>query len=168
MTSLPDITHQGRFDPLYAGFMRLRHQPAGQIPAHSAIADREAEPERRTTTTDPHTPWTSLIIWFLANFDLGDGTSFGYGRFIEGKPTTITITAPDGSWAEVHLADEQGIHQVAEGGPRRAWAIIEQADHTWQRLGKPGWDHFGLTVTKEHQQVWYDSPTSGLNWHVGP
>jgi hypothetical protein len=151
MTSLPDITHQGRFDPLYAGFMRLRHQPAGRIPAHSAIADRKAEPERRTTTTDPRTPWTSLITWFLANFDLGDGTSFGYGRFIEGKPTATatTITAPDGSLAEVHLADEQ-------------------ADHTWQRLGKPGWDHFGLTVTKEHQQVWYDSPTSGLNWHVGP
>ncbi len=160
---------EGRFDPVYAGFMRLRHEPAGQAAVtRSAIANRDGKPERRTTTLDPHTPWTSLITWFLASFDLGDGTSLGYGRFADGKPTAATITAPDGSWAEVDLADDHGVHQVVEGGPRLVWRIIEQAHAIWLRLGEPGWDRFGLTATENHQQVWYDSPASDLNWRVTP
>jgi methyltransferase of ATP-grasp peptide maturase system len=168
LTRHPDRA-EGRFDPVYAGFMRLHHEPAGQalVPPRSAIANRVAEPERRTTTVDPRTPWTSLITWFVAGFDLGDGTSLGYCRFVDGKPTAVAVTAPDGSWAEVDLVDDHGVYQVVEGGPRRAWRIIEKAHATWLRLGEPGWDRFGLTVTDEHQQVWFDSPCSDLNWRIG-
>ncbi len=168
LTRLPDRA-EGRFDPVYAGFMRLRHEPVAQATparARSAVADRTAEPERRTTTLHPQTPWTSLITWFLAGFVLGDGTSLGYGRFVDGKPTVATITAPDGSWAEVDLDDDHGVHTVVEGGPRRAWRILEDAHSTWQRLGEPGWDRFGMTVTEARQQVWFDSPDGDLIWHV--
>jgi protein-L-isoaspartate(D-aspartate) O-methyltransferase len=52
---------EGRFDPTYAAFMGLRHQPAQQTPAQrKPRKQRTDEPEHRTTTLDPHTPWESL------------------------------------------------------------------------------------------------------------
>jgi hypothetical protein len=66
------------------------------------------------------------VVWFLASFDLGADISLGYGRPDEnGKPTVTSITVGDGSWAEVTLADDHGMHQVTEGGPRQVWRIIE-------------------------------------------
>ncbi|MGH4015908.1 MAG: methyltransferase domain-containing protein [Pseudonocardiaceae bacterium] len=157
---------EGHFDPTYAAFMSLRHLPADQAPDRPRPRKQHASPtEQRTTTLDPHTPWKSLVVWFLASFDLGTDISLGYGRPDEDwKPTVTSITVADGSWAEVTLADEHGVHQVTEAGPRRVWQIIEDTYALWTRFGQPGWDRFGLTVTEDHQRVWLDSPTSGHTW----
>jgi protein-L-isoaspartate O-methyltransferase len=164
LTRYPDRA-EGRFDPTYAAFMGLRHQSAEHTPApRRPRRQRTGEPEHRTTTLDPRTPWESLVVWFLASFDLGTTISLGYGRPDEDwKPTTTSITTGDGSWAEVTL-DGHGVHHVTEGGPRRVWRIIENAHALWNTLDHPGWDRFGLTVTEDHQQVWLDTPTSSHTW----
>jgi methyltransferase of ATP-grasp peptide maturase system len=145
---------EGRFDPTYAAFMVLRHAPGETPPDVSSSWDR-ATGDVRTTTVHPQTPWNSLVVWFLASFQLGPMISYGY----QGAPPTASFVAtPDGSWAEVALSGD-GTHQVAEGGARRLWRIIEQAHARWDRLGRPGWERFGLTVTPEGAHtVWLDEP----------
>ena len=101
------------------------------------------------------------MVWFLASFELGADISVGYGRPDHNyNPTVTSITTGDGSWAEVTLTGNQGIHQVREAGPRRVWQIIEDTHALWITLGQPSWDRLGLTVTKDHQRVWVDSPSA--------
>jgi hypothetical protein len=157
---------EGRFDPTYAAFMDLRHHPANQAPQRLRPRRQpDAQPHQRTTPLDPRTPWTCLVVWFLASFGLGADTAIGYGRPDPNyHPTVTSITTGDESWAEVSLAGDHGVHQVREGGPRRVWRIIEDAHALWTTLGQPGWDRLGLTVTIDHQEVWLDSPTSAHTW----
>jgi methyltransferase of ATP-grasp peptide maturase system len=160
---------EGRFDPTYAGFMGLRHHPASHAPVRRRpTRNRSLEPEHRTTTLDPRTPWDSLLVWFLASFDLGADISLGYCRFTDGKPTATSITTDDGCWAEVTLTATDGVYQVAEAGPRPVWRTIERAHALWGTLNHPGWDRFGLTVTEDHQHVWLDTPTSSRTWPLPP
>ncbi|MGH3800520.1 MAG: hypothetical protein ACRDTD_10380, partial [Pseudonocardiaceae bacterium] len=164
LTRYPDRA-EGHFDRTYAAFMGLRHHTAGQCPAQPRPRkQRTIEPDQCTTTLDPRTPWTSLVVWFLASFDLGANISLGYCRFKDGKPTATSITIRDGSWAEVTLADDHGTHQVTEAGPTRVWRIIEIAHPLWTELDHPGWDRFGLTVTENHQHVGLDTPTNQHTW----
>ncbi|HEY6421953.1 MAG TPA: methyltransferase domain-containing protein [Pseudonocardiaceae bacterium] len=146
----------------YATTPSVRAQPPFPGPAGSPPVSVST----RTTTLNPRTPWTSLIVWFLASFDLGTDISLGYIGFKDGQPTATSITIGDGSWAEIALAEEAGVHQVSEGGPRRVWRIIEDTHALWNELGQPGWNHFGLTVTEDHQQVWLDTPTSTHTWSL--
>ncbi|HEX2298894.1 MAG TPA: protein-L-isoaspartate(D-aspartate) O-methyltransferase, partial [Pseudonocardiaceae bacterium] len=165
LTRYPDRA-EGRFDPTYAAFMDLRHQSADQLTDRPPSPERApGEPERRTTTLDPRTPWTSLVAWFIATFTLGPGISIGYDRPDENwKPTVTSVATGDGSWAEVALADDHGTHQVLEAGPRRVWHLVEQAHSLWTALGQPGWDRFGLTVTDNSQHVWIDNPAGRHIW----
>lgn len=169
LTRYPDRA-EGHFDPTYAAFMDLRHHPA----AHARDRPRprrqpDSQPAQRTTTLDPRIPWNSLVVWFLASFGLGADIAVGYGRPDQNwNPTVTSITVGDGSWAEVTLTDDQGIHQVREGGARRVWRIIEDAHTRWTTLGQPGWNRFGLTVTKDHQRVWLDTPNSAHSWPLAP
>ena len=161
---------EGHFDPTYAAFMDLRHHPADQTPDRPRPRRQpHSTPERRTTTLNPRTPWEALVVWFLASFDLGTDLSLGYSRPDEnGKPTVTSITVADGSWTQVTLADDHGVHQVIEGGPRQVWRIIEDAHTLWTTLDQPSWDRFGLTVTKDHQQIWLDTPTGAHSWPLAP
>ncbi len=137
---------EGRFDATFAAFIDLRHQP-GINPTTSRVDRDHHHAAHGTTAVDPRTPRTSLIVWFLASFDLGPGISYGYaGPDTSQPPTASWIATPDGSRAEITLAADDGHHQVAEGGPRRLWSLVENA-HRWTDLGQPGWDSFGLTVT---------------------
>jgi len=165
LTRYPDRA-EGHFDPTYAAFMDLRHHPADHAPPRPRPRKQpDAQPHQRTTTLDPRTPWNCLVVWFLASFDLGAHTTVGYGRPDHNyHPTVTSVTTSDGSWAEVSLTGDHGIHQVREGGPRRPWRIIENTHARWTTLGQPGWDRLGLTVTKNHQQVWLDSPSSTHTW----
>ena len=162
---------EGCFDATYAAFMDLRHTP-GDTPAGFHVARDHGEAEHRGTGLDPNTPWTSLLVWFLASFELGPEIAYGYTATQRASsrnaPTASWIATPDGSWAEVTLATENGGHAVAEGGPRRLWRLLEQAHSTWTALGRPGWDRFGLTVTPENQVLWFDEPDSQHVWQLAP
>lgn len=169
LTRHPDRA-EGRFDPTYAAFMDLRHHPANEAPDRPRPRrQRDGETEGRTTTLDPRTPWESLVVWFLARFDLGADISLGYGRpDRDWRPTVTSVTVGDGSWAEVTLADDHGVYQVIEGGSRRVWRIIEDAHTLWTTLGQPSWDRFGLTVAEDHQHVWLDTPAGDRTWPLVP
>ncbi len=75
-------------------------------------------------------------MWFLASFDLGTRISLGYCRFEDGQPTATSITTGDGSWAEVTLAHDHGVHHVTEGGPHQVWRIIRAR---WALRCRRGW-----------------------------
>jgi hypothetical protein len=77
------------------------------------------------------------------------------------------LSAPDGSWAEVHPTGEHGRRRVEQGGPRRLWDLIESADQTWHDLGRPDWSSFGITATAAEQRVWYRTP-AGPSWALLP
>jgi hypothetical protein len=105
LTRYPDRA-EGHFDRTYAAFMGLRHHPAGQGPASPPRPRRQrgSEAEHRTTTLDPRTPWTSLLVWFLASFDGGSRLSKGVGS------TVIHLGHPMGL-----LSAERGIEAVPSG-----------------------------------------------------
>ncbi|OZM75191.1 protein-L-isoaspartate(D-aspartate) O-methyltransferase [Amycolatopsis antarctica] len=173
LTRRDDDRAEGRFDATYAAFMDLRHT-AGNNPAGFRVERDHDRAEYRTTSLDPNTPWASLLVWFLASFDLGPEIAYGYTLPEGGKipahsdtvPTASWIATPDGSWAEITLAAQNGQHEVAEGGPRRLWRLIENAYDTWTDLGRPGWDSFGLTVTPGTHTVWFDQPDSEHTWYL--
>lgn len=78
---------EGRFDPTYAGFLGLRHRSANHVPVRRRpTRNRSLEPEHRTTTLDPRTPWESLVVWFLASFDLGADISLATAASRTGNP----------------------------------------------------------------------------------
>jgi hypothetical protein len=57
-----------------------------------------------------------------------------------------------------------GAHEVTEGGPQRLWRAVENADQLWNRLDRPGWDRFGLTVTPDTNTLWYDHSEGEHRW----
>lgn len=70
----------------------------------------------------------------------------------------LCIHDRDGAWAEVDVSARHGQHTVAQGGPRRIWDRVEHIAALWSQLGRPSADRFGLTVTKDQQRLWLDTP----------
>ncbi len=156
---------EGRFDPTYAAFMGLRHQPGAPDRTVTWTARDTTVAHRSTSTIDPRTPWNAMVVWFLAAFDLGPDVSIGYaGPETTSSPTAVTLSTPDGSWAHVAVAALDGAHAVTEGGPRRLWRVLESAHRLWNQLERPGWDRFGLTVTRDTHTLWCDQPDSDHRW----
>lgn len=58
----------------------------------------------------------------------------------------------DRSWA--YELDGTAVH----GGPRNLWAELENVHTLWRDHGNPGRDRLGLTVAKDRQSLWIDSP----------
>jgi hypothetical protein len=160
LTRTAEERAEGRFDATYAAFMDLRRTPGVTRAGFHVKRDRDGA-EHRTTSPDPNTPWTSLLVWFLASFELGPEIAYGY-ILSDTTPTVSWIATPDGSWAEISLTTRNGRHEVAEGGPRRLWRLVEKAHRTWVDLGRPGWDRFGLTVTPRTHTCWFDHPDNEL------
>lgn len=69
----------------------------------------------------------------------------------DGSIDTWWLLAAD-SWA----AAQPG--RVRQLGPRRLWDEVEAAYRWWQATGEPGYDRFGITVTRERQWAWLDEP----------
>lgn len=82
----------------------------------------------------------------------------------DGEPRGRAVAAPDGSWARVVMREPPVVYQ---GGPRRLWDLIERNWELYLRLGKPGMDRYGITVTQDRQQfIWLDSPDSEHRWQL--
>ncbi|MFF1686154.1 methyltransferase domain-containing protein [Streptomyces sp. NPDC058254] len=63
----------------------------------------------------------------------------------------------DRSWACAMFRDGDTA-RVWQGGARRLWDTAEAAYGWWVDHGRPDHTRFGLTVTREGQSVWLDSP----------
>ncbi len=71
----------------------------------------------------------------------------------------------DGSWARLDRDRATGQPLVTQGGPRRLWDVLEESSARWLRLGRPGLERFGLSVTADgDQHAWIDSPDSENRW----
>lgn len=71
------------------------HHRAPKAPAH-----------QQRSTTAPAQPWNShRAVWMLASLTLPSGLRYGYTLDPTTRtPKTATITAADGSWADIDLA----------------------------------------------------------------
>jgi len=78
------------------------------------------------------------------------------------------VTASDGSWARiVTRVGTQTDLAVVQGGRRRLWDLIEQANERWLSLGRPDMGRYGITVTVDRRQhLWLDDPNSQHVWEL--
>lgn len=63
----------------------------------------------------------------------------------------------DRSWACVMFRDQDAA-RVWQSGPRRLWDEAYAAYRWWESNGRPGFDRFGLTVDRDGEHLWLDSP----------
>jgi methyltransferase of ATP-grasp peptide maturase system len=160
---LPDRV-EGRFTARWATFMTMRHHDT-VLPARSG--ERASDPAERATAAPPQPWWTHLVVWFLAQFALPAGVRIGMRLDPDTRqPTAGMLSAPDGSWATIELADQDGIRRVTEAGPTPLWAAVEDAFQRWTELGEPDWPRLGVTVTSDQQWAWLDDPAGPHVWPI--
>lgn len=63
----------------------------------------------------------------------------------------------DRSWACVMFRDGDTA-RVWQSGPRRLWDEAYAALRWWEGHDRPGFDRFGLTVDRDGERVWLDTP----------
>jgi protein-L-isoaspartate(D-aspartate) O-methyltransferase len=147
-------TATGRYLPEWAGFMPARSlgsTPEPNYPDTDCL---------RETSLGP-VALDDAAFAFLAQLHVGEAVP--YWATHEDGSQLYGLAATDGSWAEVHPADEYGRRHVEQGGPRRLWNLIELADETWHDLGRSDWSSFGITATTAEQRVWFATP-EGPSW----
>lgn len=153
---------EGRFLSRWGGFMAMRHRDS-RICGRQPRRDHEAA---HSATSLPARPWENPVVWFLAQFAMPRDVSYGFAADRQGGPLTkVILSAPDGSWCEVD-DDEGRTRAVAQGGPHRLWQAVQTAHELWDRVDRPGWERFGLTVTATRQTVWLDDPQSAHHWQL--
>lgn len=76
----------------------------------------------------------------------------------DGEHRLALRDAAEESHALVVRDAEIGDAEVYQRGPRNLWDEVEAAYLTWAGWGAPGRERFGLTVTRDGQHVWLDSP----------
>ncbi len=158
---------EGRFLPRWAGFMAIRD--ADRAPDRATTVGDVQSGTRSTTELEP-LPWSSLVPWFLAQARLPGELTFGYRGTTERGPEWAVFSACDGSWCAVRMqADGAGRRETRQGGPAHLWDEFEATHRTWDGLGRPSWNRFGLTVTPDgHHQIWLDDPAGDVGWGLPP
>lgn len=151
---------EGRFDEGQAWFMPMRHPGAAVRPA----AGRHDGPIARSTSTLDPVAWNQPVPWFLACLEIGGAVDVGFQLDDNRQPVTATLSCADGSWAEVDMAEKNGVRAVRQSGPTRLWDIVERGFDIWESAGRPGWQRFGVTVSAAENVVWLDDPRSAQRW----
>lgn len=62
------------------------------------------------------------------------------------------------SLASVKYMPDGDTFPVRQSGPRRLWEEVESAYHWWEKCGRPGFTRWGLSVARDRQVAWLDSP----------
>jgi protein-L-isoaspartate(D-aspartate) O-methyltransferase len=156
-------TLTGRFDRGYAAFMAMRHpDQARQASGPPATSGNEAH---SATSYEPMA-WENTVVWFLAALQFPRETTYGMQLDSDHKPTKVTFSGGDGSWARVDVdADANGERLVVQSGPTKLWDVISNGYRQWDDAGRPTWDRFGLTVKPDGRQiVWLDDPAGEFSW----
>ncbi|MGH3907501.1 MAG: ATP-grasp peptide maturase system methyltransferase [Pseudonocardiaceae bacterium] len=157
-------TATGRFLPSWAGFMTMRHAHTPPKPHQPRRVHTHA---RTRHTTAPPQPWMHPVPWFLAQFGMPDGLTFGQRiNDTTGEPDTTYLSATDGSWCEISTEQDSVTRDVTESGPVSLWDVFEHAYEHWQAAGEPDWERLGLTVTPNAHTVWLDEPDSTTTWRL--
>lgn len=153
---------EGRFASRWASFMAMRHEDDEVV---SVPRVEEIDGERSYAITAPVPPWSSPVVWFLAQLG-GLPREVEFGMVLDPErrqPYAATLAAPDGSWTRVDLADRT----VTEAGETSLWKPIEWAYQLWLEADQPDWQRLGLTVdTDGHNTVWLDDPDGEHHWTI--
>ncbi|MGH3695271.1 MAG: methyltransferase domain-containing protein [Pseudonocardiaceae bacterium] len=158
-------TATGPFQPGFAAFMPLREHP-----------DRPSTPPMVGTPVDE--AGSESLSWLSPHPLHPIGGSNTWGFFVQtvlsglharrvhlhDDDLATKISTPDGSWALVAHTSHNGHYRTVQGGPRRLWDLLETAHQQWVKMGEPGWERFGLTVTPDRQWIWLDAPESEHHW----
>ncbi len=156
-------TLEGRFAAKWGSFMTMRHNGEAGNPLP---ATHHTEAERSFGTSAPVPPWENRVMWFLAQL-VGLPRDVVFGALLDEatrRPYAHTLTAPDGSWSRVDIAD----NTVTEGGTTSLWQPVESAYRLWRDNDEPTWSRLGLTVDTEGvNTVWLDDPDGEHRWSIG-
>ncbi|GAA2597472.1 methyltransferase domain-containing protein [Streptomyces axinellae] len=79
-----------------------------------------------------------------------------------GEVTWWLLSDDRSSWAAADYVPDQHQYVIAQYGPRQLWDEVETAWTRWDRIGRPGRDRVGITVTPEGQHLWLDKPGNHL------
>ncbi|WDZ91325.1 ATP-grasp peptide maturase system methyltransferase [Nocardiopsis sp. HUAS JQ3] len=151
-----DHTAQGRFLPQWAGFMPAR----SSVPRRRVSVDDAGE--RSTTTLNPALVRGEPAMAFLAQLATTDADTVV--RTAVTGADFLFMEGADGAWAEIDMDADEGRYPVVQGGPRRLWTRVEEAQRWWLANGQPDWSAFGVTVTPGDQHVWFGSAESDQRW----
>ncbi|MFF4988195.1 ATP-grasp peptide maturase system methyltransferase [Streptosporangium saharense] len=154
LTLADDGTASGRFSTVDVSFMPARAHVSPPLTYYVASSRRG---DTRDSKVDPSLlgDWTGRFVAQLAAPSaqlLGGGdevTLFDVGT----GSRASTAPNPAGGWT------------VRQHGPLRLWDAVEEALLTWQEAGSPHQSGFGLTVTRDRQYVWLDTP-EGPSWEL--
>ncbi|MEV0617203.1 methyltransferase domain-containing protein [Nonomuraea sp. NPDC050404] len=151
-----DGVAHGRF-PGYASYMLMR----AQRPLTDEAARSPDEKHWKTTRVDPRTvafasPGAHLVITALTGLTSAEAAD----RDEDGELHRLWLSDPavPHSWGTVQWrpgADEYEVYQV---GDRPLWDEVTEAYFRWVAWGEPGRSRFGMTVTREGQRIWLDTP----------
>ncbi|MFI8252606.1 protein-L-isoaspartate(D-aspartate) O-methyltransferase [Streptomyces filamentosus] len=148
---------EGRFTRSSA-FMRLRQQRQDRPPHHLYLRGEPwpAGGVRRKTSLSP-----ARVGGWIEQFVVGvlvSGAFWRTERYQDGSYTLWAYSLDTKSWASADYEPGADAFETVQAGPRRLWDEIESAFDWWQEHGTPGFERFGLTVTKTGQTVWLDTP----------
>ena len=142
------LARDGRFMPMRAH----RLPPIPELPE-----DEMTEPGQPTSLSVTGLLTPPSRFEFFAGLELPEVCS------LHGDGPGITWLAhPDGSWAR-QIDTSEGF-LVWQGGPQRLWDRVEDAHARWLELGQPERSDFGITINRDLQEFWLESPESDLRW----
>lgn len=159
LTVAGDVAH-GRFHGR-SGYMMLREQRAQMRfrPHH------EDEAVSTTTKLDPRSVVNAGEGGELVITALVPDVKLIPIRCTDGTVSVslYEIGSPQGAWAVCDYEPGNNEFDVTQYGQRCLWDEVESAFLYWLRLGNPGPDRFGLTVTAEgDHRLWVDEPSRAL------
>jgi protein-L-isoaspartate O-methyltransferase len=151
LTVTGDGVASGRFDPMMLAFMRLRAQRSPACPW-----DRDGPGAPSISYTSLSSRQVYELIAAPGAFAVGLRVPHCH-KLVDAENLVVRLHDPDsGSWARCAVIAGAASHPVAQHGPRRLWAEVEEAYGWWLARDRPGLDRFGLTVTAGGQEVWHE------------
>ncbi|MCB5907394.1 methyltransferase domain-containing protein [Streptomyces pinistramenti] len=154
-------TADGRAHGRFCGYPAFMGTRTGR-PARGYLSDflhhRGEERETRSPLSPLNIAGDAEALFFVG-LDLPDAWYLLAEADDNSGESTLWILGDDrSSWA---CADyEPGAQEFVIGqyGPRNLWDEAERSYRKWERRGRPERDRAGISVTREGEQVWLDTP----------
>ncbi|MFJ1708527.1 protein-L-isoaspartate(D-aspartate) O-methyltransferase [Kitasatospora sp. NPDC088346] len=147
-------------------FMRMRQQRYQAPPVDAYLpGEWPGNATASVTDLDPETIGSSWLAQLAIGTRLPD---LYYRRALyQNTVTWWFFDTAVTSWATVDSTPNADEYDVRQSGPRRLWDEIHTAFTTWQQAGSPGWQRFGLTLTRTGERtMWLDQPDN--QWSPPP
>ncbi|MCZ7413050.1 methyltransferase domain-containing protein [Streptomyces sp. WMMC897] len=122
-----------------------------------ALVHDDHQPTTGRTALDPRNVLGDENAAFTAGI-LVPGCRYSVGHGPDGEFTLWLGDLGTGSWASVDYTPGAREFEVQQHGPRALWDEIERAHDWWVQAGSPERTRYGITVGRDGQHVWLDTP----------